>query len=253
MGDWLNFPVTGIPLLHGGDTVVLTPGLSTGGWVDMLMMGVHMVGAYGLLTMLATLTLLSWAVLWSRDTALTQGLRSVRRRILLPLWLAISLLGVTGIFNHYHNVPFPLPHPWNLQDIVIPYGKAYVMLLLGKHIFVAQLVLALAMVSWRLVALQPARRVAMVLSSVVVAVPVGVGASPVGTGPAPTTLRDSSPQPSSAGERPVDPVPAELAKERAAERGTAWIATLGLLSGVLILLTTTAVNHVHLLTHGHGL
>lgn len=125
-------------------------------WVDVAIRGIHLVGALGLLAVLTTLSLGSWRAV--RDPELAPGWHAMRQRLLAPLWIVIGVLASTGLYNHFHNVPFALPRIWNLQDVTLPYGKPYMLLLLGKHVFVVQMILGLAVVTWRLAGSPSGRR-----------------------------------------------------------------------------------------------
>ena len=207
-------------------------------------MAVHLASALAWLSMLAMLTVFSWTIVRSPDPALRPAMRRVRRRLLAPLWTAIGLLIVTGVYNQYRNVPFPLPHPWQVQDITIPYGKAYVFLLLGKHIFVAQMVAALAVVTWRLAGASTVQAAAPVVAAIGARATVAVGAPSGGRGPG-VIRRDN-------GSLPADAQFAPLPSEQTFELGTALVGTLALVSGVLVLLIAAALGYVHILAHGHG-
>lgn len=237
---------------HGGlpDNHLVVPGLDLRAWLDIGAMAVHMVSAFAWLAMLAALTLLSWGIVASRDVALRAGLRGYRGRLLVPLWVAIGVLVLTGVYNQYRNVPFPLPHPWNFQEVTIPYGQAYVLLLLGKHMFIAQMVFALAVVTWRLAIAVPAQGFAAIFSRSVANVATDVGIA-VRSGGGVTVTPDTKSAGTGADGRVGDGTPAWFQQEQSSELGTALIGTLALISGVLILATTAALGYVHLLTHGH--
>ncbi|HEV8635853.1 MAG TPA: hypothetical protein VG370_16635 [Chloroflexota bacterium] len=195
--------------------------MGTADWINMAVLSAHVVGAFTWLTLLAGLAGLSWGAYWSRDPALRQGLSAFRGRLLRPVWAVVVVLVATGIYNQSHNVPFPLPHPWELAGVAIPYGKTYVLLMLGKHIFVAQTVLGLAVVTWRLALTRPVAELALAASA---------GA-----------VRGD----------PRSDAGAPGAGAPAAELGTALVGTLALASGVCVVLTASVLGYVHLLAHGH--
>jgi hypothetical protein len=236
---------------HGGaeDQHALVPGLDPRGWVDIGVMSVHMVSTFAWLALLAMVTGLSWAIVWLQEPTTRASLRTFRRRVLPWLWASIGLLVLTGIYNQYRNVPFPLPHPWDVQRVTIPYGKVYVLLLLGKHIFIAQMTLALGLVTWRLLTTGAAAPLTTASRRVAQALTTASFRSERGGARRQSTAHHDAHTPQQAPATPAQPEDSD--EERATEFGTAVIGTVSLLSGALVLLTTAALGYVHLLTHGH--
>jgi hypothetical protein len=120
-----------------------------GDWLDLAVRIVHVGGAVGLVSILSLLTFLSWRVAGSSDRTLQQAVQGWRRRLLAPLWAAVALQIVTGVYNYFNNVPFELPAFWDLADVTVAYGEAYVVLLVAKLVLVAQVLLGLTTLSRR--------------------------------------------------------------------------------------------------------
>jgi hypothetical protein len=208
-------------MLHSG------AGVTSDEWRDMLVLAVHLVSAVGWLTFLALLAILSGIIVRTQDKSLRDTVRVVRYRTLGPLWLFIGLLVVTGIYNQYRNVPWPLPPPWEAMDSTVQYMRSYTLLLFGKHLFIASMLIGLVVVTWRLVVREAS-----------------VSATARGT----TALR-----PVRGGATDDDDGPQWMENpENTMERGITWVSVFSLLTGVGVLAVTAVLGYVHLLAHGHG-
>jgi hypothetical protein len=252
-GEWWRVALLR-PLLHVGRAEDV---VGRGDWLDMAVLSTHLVAALAWLTMLGLLTLLSWEILRSADARVLEAARAWRRRLLGPLWAAIGVLLITGVYNQFRNVPFPVPHPWNLGEITIPYGQVYTLLLLGKHLLVVQMTLGLAVVTWRLAGPGPRQTVTAPLPArTAVAAGVSGGRTWARNVPASWenvgTGRGGERRRRRGGGWTGQDFWAWWAAEEAGELGTALIGTLSLISGVLVLVATAALGYVHVLAHGHG-
>ncbi len=206
-------------LLHTGSGVTFDE------WRDMLVLAVHLVSALGWLTLLSLMTVFSAVIARTPDDPLRQTLRRLRYRTLGPLWLFIGVLVGTGIYNQFRNVPWPLPYPWEAFDATVQYMRSYTLLLLGKHLFIAGMLIGLVVVTWRLMLFQAA----------------------VAAAQAPGALR---PVRGAAVDDDDGPQWAEN-PENAMERGVAWLCGFMLLMGLAVLAVTAALGYVHILAHGH--
>lgn len=118
-------------------------------WMDLAVMATHLVAALAWLALLGFVTFASWQLVRLPDSALRGRVRAVRARVLPWLWGFIAVLVITGAYNQLRNVPFPLPRPWHVNTLPASLDRAYVLLLLGKHLLIAEMAAGLAVVTRR--------------------------------------------------------------------------------------------------------
>ncbi|MBI5289498.1 MAG: hypothetical protein HY873_11060 [Chloroflexi bacterium] len=205
-------------LLHSG------AGVTSDEWRDIFILAVHFVAAVAWLGALIFVSATSWAIARSDDERVADGMRELRSHAMAPMWIAIAVLLLSGVYNQFNNVPWPLPYPWEATDASVQYMRSYTLLLFAKHVIIGGMLLGLVVVTWRISALQA------------VAQQQRDGALPF--------LRGGA-------EAWSDVAWRESGDRRMAERGVALISTGSLVMGAAIVAISAVLSYVHLLAHGH--
>ena len=100
--------------------------------------------------LLATLTWVSWRVLRTRSAAEKDALRALTGRLTAALWAVAVALVATAIVGESHSAAAGLPSLWHPAATASDYGKALVLLPLGAYLLLAQTVVSLTALTWRL-------------------------------------------------------------------------------------------------------
>jgi hypothetical protein len=100
--------------------------------------------------LLATLTWVSWRVLRTRSVAEKDALRALTGRLTAALWAVAVALVATAIVLESHSAAAGLPSLWHPAVTASDYGRALVLLPLGAYLLLAQTVVSLTALTWRL-------------------------------------------------------------------------------------------------------
>src|SRR3990170_4470161 len=111
---------------------------------------VLLAGGVCMILLLATLTWLSWRVLRARVVAEKNALRALGNRLIAALWAVAVVLVATIIFQETHSAAAGLPSVFSPGETASDYGRALVLLPLGAYLLLAQVVVGLTALTWRL-------------------------------------------------------------------------------------------------------
>jgi hypothetical protein len=100
--------------------------------------------------LLATLTWVSWRVLRMRSAAEKDALRALANRLIAALWAVTVALVATVVVQESHSAAAELPTLWRPGATASDYGRALVLLPLGAYLLLAQAVVSLTALTWRL-------------------------------------------------------------------------------------------------------
>jgi hypothetical protein len=117
---------------------------------EAVAMIVLLAGGVCMILLLATLTWLSWRVLRARFAAEKDALRALGNRLIAALWAVTVVLVATIIFQETHSAAAGLPSVFSPRATASDYGRALVLLPLGAYLLLAQAVVGLTALTWRL-------------------------------------------------------------------------------------------------------
>jgi hypothetical protein len=100
--------------------------------------------------LLATLTWVSWRILRMRSAAEKDALRALANRLIAALWVVAVALVATVIVQELHSAAAGLPSLWSPAETASDYGRALVLLPLGWYLLLAQALVGLTALTWRL-------------------------------------------------------------------------------------------------------
>jgi hypothetical protein len=115
-------------------------------------------GSLCMVLLLATLTWLSWRALRARFAAENDALRALANRLITALWVVAVTLVATIVFQESHSAAAGLPSLWSPGATASDYGRALVLLPLGAYLLLAQAIVGLTALTWRLPAFAGRRR-----------------------------------------------------------------------------------------------
>jgi hypothetical protein len=119
-------------------------------WVGLALSGLGVVGAFALVTLLALFTIFSWRVTRLSDPDMRRTFRALRQKLILPFWIAGIVAATAGIYMQLKGAPIAPSTFASVGDISEPYGDSYVLLFFGMLMFLVQVFLGMAVVTWRL-------------------------------------------------------------------------------------------------------
>ena len=117
---------------------------------DAVAMIVLLAGSLCMFLLLATLTWLSWRVLRARFATEKDALRALGSRLIAALWAVAVVLVGSIIFLETHSAAAGLPSVFSPGATTSDYGRALVLLPIGAYLLLAQAVVGLTSLTWRL-------------------------------------------------------------------------------------------------------
>jgi hypothetical protein len=111
---------------------------------------VLLTGSLCMPVLLATLTWVSWRVVRMRSAAEKDALRGLSSRLIAALWAVAVALVATVIVQESRSAASGLPSLWSPGVTASEYGRALVLLPLGAYLMLAQAVVSITALTWRL-------------------------------------------------------------------------------------------------------
>lgn len=127
-------------------------------WTEAVAMVVLLAGCLCMLLLLAMLTWLGWRAVRARGAAESDALRALGNRLIGALWVVAVALVAAIVFQESHSAAAGLPSLWRPGATASEYGRALVLLPLGAYLLVAQAIVGLTALTWRLPAFAGRRR-----------------------------------------------------------------------------------------------
>jgi hypothetical protein len=119
-------------------------------WTEAVVTIVLVAGSLCMLLLLAALTWLSWRGLRARSAAEKGALRALSDRLIVALWVVAVPLVATILFQEIRSAAAGLPSLWRPGATASDYGRALVFLPLGAYLLLAQAIVGLTVLTWRL-------------------------------------------------------------------------------------------------------
>ncbi len=117
---------------------------------DAVAMIVLLASSLCMFLLLATLTWLSRRVVRARAMNEKDALRAAGNRLIAALWMVAVLIVATIVFQESHSAAVGLPSLLEPGATASNFGKALVLLPLGAYLLLAQGVVSLTALTWRL-------------------------------------------------------------------------------------------------------
>lgn len=116
--------------------------------LDIVAVIAGLVGAVGMVGVLTVLAWFSWVAVRTRPSSQSALLLCMRRRITRVAWLILAIVLVSATLREVRAASLGLPGVLSLTSLDGA-DKAFALLSLAAHISLAQLVLAISVVTWR--------------------------------------------------------------------------------------------------------